>query len=424
MVITGLGPVTSIGQRREPFWDAILAGRRGTRSLAGSPAHRGFKSLVGAPVSEPTAEECRVTAKEATLLDPLTRMALAATALALDDAGLEAVETGDRRNTYEIPAIDRSRFGVIIGTGIGGLSTVEASHARHSRGENLRGTMRYSLPMLIPNAVPAQIAIKYRLGGECKVLGTACAAGSMAIGDAFRLIRDGELDAALAGGADRVLSTTNGYGFLGFDLLNTMSRRNDDPGHASRPFDADRDGFVIGDGAAVLVLEREAHARARGARIWARILGYGTTCDAHSMLQLEPSGDAIVRCMERAIHSADVSPTDIGYVNAHGTATRINDPTECRAIRRVFGNAVDDIRVNSTKAMTGHTIGASGGIEAIVTSLTLATGTVHACVNLDSPDPECDVPLPRKNEDARPAVALSNSFGFGGHNASLVLGTW
>jgi 3-oxoacyl-[acyl-carrier-protein] synthase II len=373
-------------------------------------------------VPGPSAAACRLRAKEAALLDPLTRMALAASALALDDAGLTAVGTDDRRNTYSIPEIDRSRFGVVVGTGIGGLSTVEASHARHARGEKLRGALRYALPMLIPNAVPAQIAIKYRLGGECKVIGTACAAGTMAIGDAFRLIRDGELDAVLAGGADRLLSTTDGYAFMGFDLLNTMSSRNDDPERACRPFDAGRDGFVMGDGAAMLVLEREDHARARGARVWARVLGYGTTCDAHSMMQLEPSGDAIVRCMERAIRSADVATSDVGYVNAHGTATRVNDPAECQAIRRVLGSAVGDVQVNSTKSMTGHTIGASGGIEAIVTSLTLATGTVHACVNLEDRDPECDVPLPTTNVEAGPTVALSNSFGFGGHNATLVLG--
>ncbi len=422
MVVTGVGPVTAIGTGRDPFWRAILAGSSGTRTLADSPAHRAFKSQVGAPVPEPPAAESRIRAREATLLDPLTRMALAASALAIDDAGLTTVETDDRRNTYAIAEIDRTRFGVVVGTGIGGLSTLEASHARHARGEKIRGAMRHALPMLIPNAVPAQIAIKYRLGGECKVVGTACAAGAMAIGDAFRLIRDGELDAALAGGADRLLSTTDGYGFLGFDLLNTMSSRNDDPERACRPFDADRDGFVLGDGAAILVLEREDHARARGARVWARILGYGTTCDAHSMMQLEPSGDAIVRCMERAILAADLAKTDIGYINAHGTATRVNDPAECRAIRRVLGGAVRDVLVNSTKAMTGHSIGASGGIEAVVTSLTLATGTVHACVNLEARDPECDVPLPNANVEARPTVALSNSFGFGGHNATLVLG--
>jgi 3-oxoacyl-[acyl-carrier-protein] synthase II len=220
---------------------------------------------------------------------------------------------------------------------------------------------------------------------------------------------------------DRTLSDYDGYGMVGFDLLRTLSTRNSDPETASRPFDADRDGFVLGDGAGVVILEREEHARARGARIYAEIAGYACTCDAHSMMQLHPSGDQMVRVMEMAIASSGLSRDDFLYVNAHGTSTRLNDPQEAKALHRVFGTRIKDVLVNSTKAMTGHCIGASGAIEAITTALSLARGLVHRCVNLETPDPECDLALPRENRGLRPMAALSNSFGFGGHNATLVL---
>jgi 3-oxoacyl-[acyl-carrier-protein] synthase II len=243
----------------------------------------------------------------------------------------------------------------------------------------------------------------------------------MALGDAYRLIRDGELDLAIAGGVEKTLSDVDGYGLLGFDLLRTLSTRNHEPERASRPFDVDRDGFVLGEGAGLLVLERGEHARGRGARVHARVLGYASTCDAYSMMQIEPSGDQMVRVMERAMAAAGVGRDEIGYVNAHGTSTRANDALEARALHRTFGKRIFDVLVNSTKAMTGHAIGAAGGIEAIVTALSLSRGLVHRCVNLDNPDPECDLALPRENRDLRAGVALTNSFAFGGHNATLVL---
>jgi len=341
--------------------------------------------------------------------------------MALEDAGLRTVAQDERRREFHVDGIDPSRAGVVLGTGIGGLCTLEKSHRAWVRGEPLTGALRYSLPMLIPNALPAQVAIRYGFRGECKAVVTACASGTMALGDAYRLIRDGELDLAVAGGVEKTMSDVDGYGLLGFDLLRTLSTRNHDPERASRPFDADRDGFVLGEGAGLLVLEREEHARARGARIYARIAGYASTCDAHSMMQMHPTGDQIVRVMERAMASAGSGRDEIGYVNAHGTSTRLNDAQEAKALHRVFGKRVWDVLVNSTKAMTGHAIGAAGGIEAIATVLTLARGVVHRCVNLETPDPECDLALPRENRPLRATAALSNSFAFGGHNATLVL---
>jgi len=422
VVVTGLGPVTSIGAGVEPFWESILAGRSGARTVEFDWIRgRSFKSRVGAPVPDPDPAACGLTEREAQLLDPVSRYALAAAAMAIEDAGLRTVAVDEKGRELRIEGVDAVRAGVLVGTGIGGLCTLEKSHRAWVRGEPITGALRYSLPMLIPNALPAQVAIRYGLRGECKAVVSACASGTMALGDAYRLIRDGELDLAIAGGVEKTLSDVDGYGLLGFDLLRTLSTRNHEPERASRPFDADRDGFVLGEGAGLLVLERGERARARGARIYARIAGYASTCDAHSMMQMEPSGDMMVRVMEQAILAAAVSKEDVGYVNAHGTSTRLNDVQEAKALRRVFGSRVYDVLVNSTKAMTGHGIGAAGGIEAIATVLSLARGVVHRCVNLDNPDPECDLALPRENRPVRATVALSNSFAFGGHNATLVL---
>ena len=244
----------------------------------------------------------------------------------------------------------------------------------------------------------------------------------MAIGDAYRLVRDGELDVCVTGGSERILDDIDGYGMLGFELLRTLSTRNDEPERASRPFDQDRDGFVMGEGAGILVLGSAEHAKARGARIYARVMGYASTCDAHSMMQLSPEPEQIVRVMTKALRAADLAPDDVGYVNAHGTSTRLNDPTEAKALHKVFGKRVWDVFVNSTKSMTGHCIGAAGGIETSVAALSLCRGMLHRCVNLDRPDPACDLALPTENTPIRDRAALSNSFGFGGHNATLVLG--
>ncbi len=425
VVVTGVGPIAANGRGREDFWRAALAGRTGTRRLtfdwSSSPP---FKCLVGAPVEPPAPAEALLTAAEARLLDPVTILALAAARMALEDAGFRPELVDEKKNRYALPGIDPERAGTVIGTGIGGISSVESSHTQWLEERAIKGRLRYAVPMLIPNAPAGQVAIKFGLRGECKAVTTACAAGTMAIGDAFRLVRHGELDLVVTGGVEKALGDVDGFSLIGFDVLRTVSRRNDDPEHASRPFDRDRDGFVMADGAGILVLEREEHARARGARILARVTGYAATCDAHSMMALAPDGEQITRVMRRALEDADRAPSDVVYVNAHGTATRLNDPSEARAIRRALGSAADDIRVSSTKAMTGHAIGGSGGLEAIVTALSLAEGVVHRCVNLENVDPECDlVPLPRENARIEPGVALSNSFGFGGHNACLALET-
>ena len=421
VAITGLGPITSIGTGVEDFWNAVIEGRCGARSVEFPwMSRKSFKSRVGAPVADPGAASLGLTEREADLLDPASRFALAAAALALWDAGFE-LHPGVERGRQVVDGLDPERAGVVVGTGIGGLCTLEASHRAWVLGDPFAGTLRYSLPMLIPNALPAQVAIRYGLRGECKAVVAACASGTMAIGDAYRLVRDGDLDIVIAGGVEKTLSDVDGFGLHGFDLLRTLSTRNEEPGRASRPFDAERDGFVLSEGAGLVVLEREDHARARGGRIHAFVSGYAATCDAHSMMQLEPSGAPMVRVMRAAVEDAGVAAEDVGYINAHGTSTRQNDAQEAKAIQSAFGRHTERILVNSTKAMTGHAIGAAGGIEVITTALSLERGTVHRCVNLDKPDPECHLALPRENQRVRPWVGLSNSFAFGGHNATLVL---
>ncbi len=421
VVITGVGPITSIGIGKHDYWTGLMEGRVGTTDMDDSLDRR-LRSRVGAPVSGFHPANYGLEDRQVRLLDPVSVYALAATSLALEDAGFTVKSGNRRKQCLEILGVDANRVGVIIGTGIGGLSTTESSHARWTRSQPLIGATRYALPMLIPNAVPAQVAIRYGLHGECKAVSTACAAGTMAIGDAYRLIRDGELDMAIAGGSEKTLEDYDGFSMIGFDLLHTLSTRNDDPKRASRPFDTDRDGFVMSEGAGLLILEKRSHAEARGARIYAEISSYASTCDAHSMLALETSGEQMARVMRLAIERADeVISRDIVYANTHGTSTRLNDPTEAKALRSVFGHQIQDIVVNSTKAMTGHAIAASGALETIATSLSLATRTVHRCVNLENPDPECDLNFARQNELVAPLAALTSSFGFGGHNASLLL---
>jgi 3-oxoacyl-[acyl-carrier-protein] synthase II len=422
VVITGLGPITPVGNGKAALWESVLVGRSGVRRVDFSwMDEHDFRIRVGAPAVPPQPADFLCSELDARLLDPATQFALAAATIALGDAGFRLSLVDDKRGRYRVEGVDPKRAGVVIGTGIGGLTTLEISHRRWIQKLPMLGAHRYALPMLIPNALPGQVGIKFGLQGENKAVTTACAAGTMALGDAYRLVRDGELDIVLAGGVEKVLTDSDGYGLRGFDMLKTLSMRNDEPEKASRPFDRDRDGFVMGEGAGLLVIERREHAVARGARIYCEVGGYSANSDAHSMLQIEPSGEQIVHVMNKALRAADLSPRDIGYVNAHGTATRANDATEAGALHRVFRHRILDVLVNSTKAMTGHAIGAAGGIEAIVTALSLHHRLVHRCVNLENPDPECDLNLPRETTAIPALAALSNSFGFGGHNATLVL---
>lgn len=422
IVITGIGVVSAIGHDRQSFWDACLQGRSGARTLD-SPwvKDSDLDTKFACPVADFDPKAAGVPAKDVALLDRNVWFALAAASQAVEDAGFSPTADAEIRGRFTLPGIDPARLATVVGSGIGGISTTEVSHGVWRADRSKKGVKRYSLPMLIPNAAAGQVAIRFGARAECKALSTACAAGTMALGDASRLLRDGAADVVLAGGAEGVAGDDDAYCLLGFDRLRTLSTRNDAPERASRPFDRERDGFVLGEGAAILVLEREADARARGARIYAAIAGYAANCDALSMMALEESGQSIVTLAREALRSADLRPEDIAHISAHGTSTVVNDRTEARAFRALFGARSDAVAVTSLKSMTGHAIGASGAMETAALALSLSEGVLTPTINYEFPDPECDVDVVAEPRRASSGAALKFSYGFGGHNACLVL---
>lgn len=422
VVVTGLGAVSPIGLDAPSLWSSLLAGRSGTKALTFDWLNKEeFRSWVGAPVEGFDLTTRGFLSKDLKTLDPACWYALSATKEALESAGFTLTRPTPKEAFYQVEGADADRIACVIGSGVGGLTSFETVHRQWTLHGTFKGTgwMKYGLPMLIPNAPTANVAIRFGLRGECKSTPTACAAGTMSIGEAYRLIAMDEADVAVAGGAEAVLTDLDGLGMIGFDVLRVMSMRNEDGAHASRPFDRGRDGFVLGEGAGVLVLESADHARARGAKVLARVLSYASTCDAHSMMQPDPAGTGVERAFEQALTRGGVDRREVGYVNAHATATPAGDKVEASVIQRVFGSSQP--AVSATKSMTGHCIGASGGLEAIATVMTLSQGLIHQTQNLDDPDPECEldhvIGSPRK-ADVR--VALSASFGFGGHDAVLV----
>jgi len=423
VVISGIGAVSPIGHDGESFWKACLDGRSGVRRLETSwVTETGLSSQIAATVDEYSGEAAGLERKHARVLDRTSIFAIGAAGDALRDAGFELRNDPRRRGQMRIEGIDAERLATIVGSGMGGITTLEIAHAIWRETRSKSAIKRFSLPMLIPNAPAGQVAIHYGAKGECKAVATACAAGTMAIGDAFRLIRAGEADLVMAGGAEGGAGDEDAFGILGFERLHTLSTRNDQPKRASRPFDRERDGFVLGEGGAVLILEREEHAVARGARIYATVEGYAANCDAYSMMQLDESGETICALIEKALRSAGRAPDEVDYVSAHGTATLVNDRTEAKALRRYFGSRCDRIPVTALKSMTGHCIAASGPLEVAAAARSLAEGVLAPTINYDYPDPECDIDVvanePRRQQ-AELCVKLS--YGFGGHNACLVL---
>ncbi len=420
VVITGVGVVSPIGTDRESFWQACLAGRSGAVALDGD-AVAGLSTRIGSPIRDFEPREKGVPGRQVSLLDRTTHFGLAASHEALLDAGYALEPHPTRRDQLTVCGVDPWRLGTSLGSGIGGITTLEISHANWIGEFNPTAVKRYSLPMLIPNAAAGQIAIRFGARAECKALSTACAAGTMALGEAWRSLSRGEADVMLAGGAEGVAGDHDMYCLMGFDRLKTMSTRNDDPTRASRPFDKNRDGFVIGEGAAMLVLERESFARARGARIYAAISGYASNCDAHSMMQIDDTGEAIRRLIEQALETADAGAGDVDHVNAHGTSTVLNDRTEAKVFRELFAARAGDVSVTALKSMTGHGIGASGPMESAALALSMERGVITPTINYETPDPEAEVNLvANKPLESRPRLAVKTSYGFGGHNACLV----
>jgi 3-oxoacyl-[acyl-carrier-protein] synthase II len=403
VVVTGLGAVTSIGHNVEDFWASLLAGKSGVDRLTHFDAAN-FASQIGAEVRGWEAAD-HMDPKEARRNDRYTHFGFVAAKQAVADSGLEmAKEDGDR-------------VGVIIGSGIGGMHTYETQlKVLMERGP--RKVSPFTIPSLIGNMCSGLVAIEYGARGPNFGIVSACATGTHALGEAWHAIRRGEADVMVAGGSEAAITP---FSYASFCAMKAMSTRNDEPQKASRPFDRNRDGFVMGEGSGILILESLEHAQARGARVYCELKGYAATCDAFHITQPDPEGKGLSLAMKRALGSAALRPDQIDYINAHGTSTPYNDKFETMAIKRVFGEHARQLAISSTKSMTGHLLGAAGGIESVIAVKTIATGMIAPTINLDDPDPECD--LDYVANTARPArvrAALSNNLGFGGQNAAVV----
>lgn len=407
VVITGMGALTPLGLDVDTTWNGLVTGAVGTdRISAFDPSE--LRSQIAGEVRgfEPTDYMDR---KEARKLDRYIQFAVAAARQAADDARLNGQE------------MDAARIGVIVGTGIGGIGSV-LENAALAAEKGLRRASPFLVPNMLPDSASGKIAIELGVRGWNHAVVSACATGTAAIGEAFEILRRGDADAVIAGGSEAAILPLI---VAGFDNMGALSRRNNEPARASRPFDLHRDGFVISEGAAVCVLETEAHAQARGATVYAEIVGYGSSADAYNMAAPHEDAVGAVGAMRTALQTAGqygVRPEDVDYVNAHGTGTKLNDATETLAIKKVFGERAYQMRVSSIKGMTGHLLGAAGALEAIACAKTIETGVIPGTVNLEEPDPECDLDYtPKTMRDSGVRVAFSNSFGFGGHNACIIL---
>lgn len=403
VVVTGLGIMTSLGHDLETFWNHLMEGKSGV-SLIESFDVSEYPTRIAASIKDFSPEDY-MDKREARRMDRFVQFAVAASKLALQDANLEI-----KKDT------DPERVGVFVGSGIGGLITWEEQHKILLE----KGPKRVSpffIPMMIANMASGQISMTTGAKGPNSTAVTACATGTHSIGDSFKIIQRGDADVMICGGAEATISST---GMAGFCALRAMSTRNEEPEKASRPFDTGRDGFVMGEGSGILVLESLEHAQKRGAKIYGEIIGYGMSGDAHHMTDPDPDGAA--RCMNKAILDAGISPGDVDYINAHGTSTPVGDISETTAVKKAFGDHAHNLAVSSTKSMTGHLLGAAGGVEAVICGLTLKHGRIPPTINLDDQDPECDldyVPNVPRTADVR--IAMSNSFGFGGHNATILM---
>ncbi|MBD8976093.1 beta-ketoacyl-ACP synthase II [Veillonella magna] len=405
VVITGLGAVTPVGIGKDAFYEALLAGKSGIGPITHFDASE-YATRIAGEVKDFDITNYGVEKKEARRMDRSAEFAIAAAVMALEDSHLDLDEE------------DRDRCGTVVGTGIGGIDSIHDVYVTLFN----KGPARvspFAVPMMIANMVSGRVSIQLGLRGPAITDVTACASGTNAIGDAFRIVARGDADIMFAGGTEAAVSPG---AVAGFASMKAMSTRNDEPELASRPFDAERDGFVMGEGAGIVVLEELEHAKARGAHIYAEVIGYGSNGDAYHITAPAPGGVQARKCMELAIKDAGIDPSEINYINAHGTSTGLNDKNETFAIKELFGDHAKDIAVNSTKSMTGHLLGAAGAIEAIVMAMAIETGKIHPTINLTNPDPELDLDyVPEGARELKVNCALSNSFGFGGHNATLLV---
>ena len=407
VVVTGMGILSPVGIGLEENWDNIVAGRSGIGPVTRFDCSN-YPSRIAGEVKDFRPEDY-MPQKLVKRLDPFVQLAVAAASMAMEDADLDLTKQ------------DPLRCGVITGVGLGGLGTIEFYRdVLVNRGP--RRVSPFFIPMAIPNMASGQISIVFGAKGPNTVVCTACAAGTHAIGEAFKAIQRGDADCMITGGCESVITP---LAFAGFSALKALSTRNDEPERASRPFDKDRDGFVIGEGAGILILEELEHALQRGARIRAEVLGYGLTGDAYHMTAPPEDGEGAINCMKMAIGDAGLTPEDIDYINAHGTSTPLNDAVETRAIKAVFGERARSIPVSSTKSMTGHLLGGTGGIEAIYSIMAIQSGIIPPTINLEATEPDMDLDyVPNEARQMDIDVAMSNSFGFGGTNAVIIFGKY
>jgi 3-oxoacyl-[acyl-carrier-protein] synthase II len=405
VVITGAGFVTALGYGPEATWQALLRGESGVAAITRFDTTQ-FSVKIAAEVKnfDPTVY---IEKKDVRKMDKFVQYAIAASEYAVKDAGF---------SRWDGPAAER--VGVVIGSGIGGFATIESEHeALLTRGP--RRVSPFFIPSAIVNIAAGQVSIRFGARGPNSAPCTACSSGSHAVGDSFRIIQRGEADVMVAGGSEAAITPLS---VAGFDALKALSARNEDPARASRPFDRDRDGFVMGEGSGILILEELKHACARGAKIYAEVVGYGMSGDAHHITAPPPDADGAVRVMKRTLEDAGIAPDEVDYINAHGTSTPPNDRTETAAVKAVFGAHAYRLAISSTKSMIGHLLGAAGAVEIGVTALTVRDQAMHPTINQEIPDPDCDLDyVPNRARQAPIRYALSNSFGFGGTNACILL---
>lgn len=404
VVITGLGPITSIGIGKENYWNSLIEGKSGISYITNFDTE-GYTSKIGAEVKDFQPEEY-MDKKEAKRMDKFAQFAVAATKLALEDS------------EFNLDDIDKERVGVILGSGVGGIETLEAEHTKLME-KGPRRVSPFFIPMMISNMGPGQITMMYGFKGPSFTITTACASGTHAIGESFRMIQKGVSDVIITGGSEAAVSP---IAVAGFCSMKALSTRNEEPEKASRPFDKDRDGFVIGEGAGIIVLEELEHALKRNAHIYGEVIGYGATSDAYHITAPDPEAKGAAEAMRLALEEANLDFDKVDYINAHGTSTYYNDKLETLAIKKVFKGHAYKLAISSTKSMTGHLLGAAGGIEAIATVLAIEEGIIPPTINYETPDPECDLDYtPNKAVKREIKYALSNSLGFGGHNATILL---
>ena len=405
VVITGIGVVSPVGNNLASFWDSLKAGRSGIGRIGAFDTEK-FDCKIAGEVRDYDPTPYYKTPKDVRRTDRYTQLAVGAAKMSLDDSGLD------------LESIDRDRAGVMIGSGVGGLATME-TQVGQMMNKGPDRTSPFMIPMMISNMASGFISMEHGLRGPNMAIVTACATANHCMGEAWRIIKFGDADIILAGGSEACIVPV---GVAGFAAMRALSLRNDEPERASRPFDKDRNGFVMGEGAGVIILEEYEHAKKRGAKIYCELAGYGLTADAYHMSAPNPEGEGAARCMHMAMKHAKVNPEDVDYINAHGTSTPIGDACETKAVKRAFGESAHQVAVSSTKSMTGHLLGAAGAIEMAACVMAMRDSLLPPTINLENADPECDLDyVPHTAREKKVKVAISNSFGFGGHKSSVVI---